>query len=197
MARKLSRREIGFVSLLGVAGLIYVLYSDGGVLKGPGGDPGLIDDDAPRDAAPVVRMDLLQASLAEYGQDGRDLFKYEKRPPTQAELDAMKRQQDLANQRRQAAAEQRQAKKKAPPPRKPRPTGPRLPRVTFEYVGYLGPKEDRIAVFEEGQELILGRSGDVVRDEFRVVEIQYDTVIIGFTDPKFEDKTQTLRMTKR
>lgn len=197
MARKLSRREIAFVSLLGVAGVIYLLYSDGGVLKGPSGDPGLIDDDKPSDAAPVVRMDLLQASLGEYGEDGRDLFKYQKRPPTQAELDAMKKQQDLANQRRKAAAEQRAAKKPTPTPQRNRPTGPRLPRVTFEYVGYIGPKDDRIAVFEEGQALILGRAGEVIQDDFRVVEIQYDTVIIGFTDPKFEDKTQTLRMAKR
>lgn len=196
MARKLSRREIGFVSILGLAGVIYVLYSGGGVLQGTGDDPGLVDEGAPQDAAPVVRMDLLQASFAEYGQDGRDLFKYQKRPPTQAELDAMKRQQDLANQRKKAAAEKR-AEKKPPPTRTPRPTGPRLPRVTFQYVGYIGPKDDRIAVFEEGQELILGRNGDVVRDDFRIVEIQYDTVVIGFTDPKFEDKTQTLRLSKR
>ena len=199
---KVSTREVVLVIILVAAGIWYIWYLTGdGAAGSAAGAPGeplavIAAGDAPR-----VRMDLLSGLAETYDQNGRDLFKYAQRPPTQEELDAERRRLEAERLAREAAlAAQREARlarqnqpTTAPPPQ---PAGPRPPRISFKYIGYLGPKDDRIAVFEEGEDLILARVGETVNDQFRVQEIEYETVVMGYTDPKFEKLTQTLNQTR-
>ena len=43
--------------------------------------------------------------------------------------------------------------------------------------------------------MILARAGDVVEGSFRLREFRYESVIFGFTNSKFADKTTELKMT--
>ena len=71
---------------------------------------------------------------------------------------------------------------------------PQPPGIPLKYICYLGPKDDRIAVFEDDDELFLAKSGEVLLKKFRVVEIRYETVVMGFTDQKWLDRTRELTM---
>jgi len=204
MARgKVSTREIILAVLLVVAGSWYVWYLTGDSLNsssfGAAGDALDALDDG---AAPRVRMDLLAGLAEPYDQNGRDLFKYSKRPPTAAELEAERRRLEAERLAREAALKaQREARTKRQqvterPAGPPKPSGPRPPRISFKYIGYLGPKDDRIAVFEEGEDLMLARVGETVQDQFRVQEIDYETVVMSYTDPRFEKLSQTLNQSR-
>ena len=201
-AGKVSKREIALALILVAAGIWYVWYLTGsgmaGSEAGAAGDA-LAAFDA--DDAPRVRMDLLAGVAEPYDQNGRDLFKYSKRPPTAAELEAERRRLEAERLAREAALnkqrkarQNRQAVQRPAPP--PRPSGPRAPRITFKYIGYLGPKDDRIAVFEQGEQLILARVGETVQNQFRVREIEYETVVMGYTDPRFEKLSETLNQSR-
>ncbi len=63
------------------------------------------------------------------------------------------------------------------------------PEIHFKYVGYLGPKDGKIAVFADGDDMILARAGDIVKDEFKVLEFRYESILMGYTDGRFRDKT--------
>jgi hypothetical protein len=76
-----------------------------------------------------------------------------------------------------------------PPPPKPMP-----PAITLRYSGYLGSEHDKMAVLYSGEDMLLARSGDVVEKQFKILDIGYDWVKIGYVDPQFADQYQKLRM---
>lgn len=199
MARNMSRREIGLLIGLGIIVVAWFWMRGGNEFRrGEAAAAG--EELAAMAEAPTVRMDLLDPRDAEFDQAGRDLFKYGKKPLTAEELArlaAQKRAQEERVEAQREAAEKRRAEVQRPRPPPPRPTGPVLPRIDLTYLGYLGPKDDRIAVFEDGQRVVLARAGEVVKDDFRVVEIQYESVVMGYTRPDLENKTQTLQMARR
>ena len=199
-AGKVSTREIVLAVILVAAGIWYIWYLTGKGMDGAGSGAG-----GPQSAAfeggdaPRVRMDLLAGLAEPYSQDGRDLFKYSKRPPTAAELEAERRRLEAERLAREAALKkqrevraQRQNQQRNAPP--PKPAGPRPPRISFKYIGYLGPKDDRIAVFEQGEEVILARVGETVKEQYEVREIEYETVVMGYTDPRFEKLSHSLNL---
>ena len=201
-AGKVSTREIVLAVILVSAGIWYVWYLTG---KGMDGDASGAAASAlgafEAGDAPRVRMDLLTGLAEPYDQNGRDLFKYSKRPPTAAELEAERLRLEAERRAREAAlAAQRKARtdrqNKPRPETPPKPSGPRPPRISFKYIGHLGPKDDRIAVFEEGGVLTLARVGETVQDLFKVKEIDYGIVVVGYTDPKFEALSQTLNQSR-
>lgn len=159
--------------------------------------------------APRVRMDLLARSSEDVAESARDLFKYAPRPPSRAEVARLKREAEEA--RRQAEIERKrqeemakiaaiQAQKEAearallPPPPPPPPTPP---SINFQYLGYLGPKDGKIAVFMDGQDMVLARVGEVLKREFKVVDIKYDTVVMGYVKKEFQSQTRELPITRR
>ena len=99
------------------------------------------------------------------------------------------------------------APRKAPPPPPPRPKPPpraevkqpkaKPPYPEFKYLGYLGPKDRRIAVFEHpaaDEAPILARVGDVVQEHFRLLEFRYEKVVFGYTDKQWDNRTAELDM---
>ena len=188
MARKLNGREIfllGFVGLVGIAALIYMR---GGSGIG-GGQLSAEQDELQLGDAPVINLARLEAERVAYDPKGQDLFHYGK-PPGSA-----RRPPKVTPPPRK-----RQPRAAPPPPaaepRKVEPTRPKPPPIRFEYIGFLGPNANKIAVFEDGDEILLARVGEVVQEEFRLVGFGYESVTMGYTDMKFKLNTTELRQSK-
>jgi len=202
MARRLSGREAGLMIVLGAAAVVYLWYSSrredssaAGPLAG-GGKPVARAEER----APVVRMDLLARQAAQYDPQGRDLFKYSVRPPTAEELrqqrEAAERQRKLlemeAQAREEAARREREAAALQAVELAKNPPRPQPPVIALKYVGYLGPKNDKIAVFADGDDVIVAKRGETVKGQFTVVEIKVESVIMGYTRPELRDMTREL-----
>lgn len=210
MARRLSVREGILLGLLAAAGVGYVWYearSTGPARPGRRAGASKKAGD-PLPAPPRVRMDLLAGRAESYDGAGRDLFQYSQRPPSAAEVrrlreEAERRRKELEEAQRRAAEEAERRRKEqeeaakvavlhpAPPP------PPQPPAITLRYLGYLGPKDDRIVILEDGKEMILARKGDVVKGQFRVVDVKWESVVMGFVRPEFKGLTRELTMGRK
>ena len=209
MARALTKRERNLLALLLLGAGIWMWFSWGG-------------DDAPAVAAkkaesakaalvmgkvPLVHMEQLGKAEVKYAAGGRDLFKYSTRPPSVAEVERMKRELAAAQK---AAAEAAEAQRKAaeeaarkaaeaaeyarlhpPPPPKPQP-----PPVNFRYIGFVGPPKDRVAAFDLNNETFVAKAGEIVRKDYRIDEIRYESVLISFVNPEFKGQTRELPLSR-
>jgi hypothetical protein len=203
MARKLSKREGTLLVVLGVAAALFLYFNSGGKSPfGSGGDE-KVEKIEPFGSAPEVMLAMLNRSAEPYDPNGRDLFKYSERPLTpeeRAALEAQRRaqqQQQQQAQQRRVEAQQKAAEARRQAPKPAQPTGPRPPQPRFEYLGYLGPKDDLIAVFDRksGEDpLLLARAGEVVEEEYLLKSINYHTVVLGYTDERFRNQTKELPM---
>jgi len=153
----------------------------------------------------------------EYDQGGRNIFQFgvvKPPPPTRAELEAIRKAEEARlkaleiearqraelqqkqlqeeNERRAREAaealkrqqDQQQAIATAAPKG---PATPPPPPINYRLVGYMGPQERRIAVLMNGNEIVLGRKGDVLEGKFKVLSVGFDSVDIGYSDPAFKD----------
>jgi type IV secretory pathway VirB10-like protein len=204
--------------LLGVLlfGLVAVLWQQ------LGGEPAGTGGTARRGAA--TRTDLaslkvfpvqwasLSAPRPPYDPSGRNIFQFGAVAPppppplTAAEQAAIREAQRLAEEQRLAAqraaedaarraaedAAQRAAEDANRPP--PPPPKPMPPPINFKFIGYVGPPDHKIAVLTNGTDLVFARQGDEVDKGVRILEIGYESIKFGFTDPKFRGESQTLPM---
>lgn len=74
-----------------------------------------------------------------------------------------------------------------PRPQAPAPTpiGPRPPAVDIVYLGTIGRNDDPVAVFSDGSAIYNALTGDLVKDQFQVHRIGYESVdllFVGFPD---------------
>lgn len=202
MARRLSRREIFLLGGLALVGGWWMWRTWSEPVASTAAITKKADAKAAKViAAPVVHLDQLNKALVKYDTDGRDLFRYAPRPPTWAQVKRMRAEAEAA---RKAAEEARrraeeEAKRKAADEAKrlawlrdhPQPTPPPLPpRVTFQFIGFLGPPDDRIAAFQQKDKTFLAKTGDVIQKDFKVKEIRYESVILAYTDPKYKDTAE-------
>jgi hypothetical protein len=203
MARKLSRRETILVAVLGTAAVWAVWTQATKEITPAGGGEAGGSAAAPADLkAPSVRMDLLTTETVAYGGGGRDLFQYAIRPPSEAELrrrreeqERLQRQAEIeAQARAEAAARAAQdAALRAEEVRK-NPPKPPPPPINLRYLGYFGRKEDKIAAFEDGEQVLVAKKGEIVKGQFVVVEVRYESVLMGYTNPQFRNETRELAM---
>lgn len=206
MARALNSREKTLLGVLAAAGIIVFWMTRPGEPGADAADPGKRPaKQVALPAPPVVRMELVEREVDPLADGGRDLFKYTQRPPSARELARLREQARLAKieadriaklQAEQAERDRKLAEQRAieiaanpPPPPKPMP-----PAIAFKYIGYLGPKDDRIAVFDDGGETLLAKRGETVREQFRVVDIRYESVVIGYVRKEFQSDTTELRL---
>jgi hypothetical protein len=209
MARALTRREQLWIAGLGAAAALWLWHS--------WGTPGPPAAEAKRVEAsrkevsfgrvPVVHMDQLEKAVVKYDASGRDLFKYATRPPSWAEVKRMRAEaaaaakaQREAEERARIAAElkaKQDAERMAylaahpPPPPKPQP-----PPIMFQFIGFVGPPDGRIAALTQNNETILARAGEVVLKDYRVDEIRYESVLISFVNPIFKGETRELPLSR-
>jgi len=188
MARQLSGREIGLLVGLGIVGAIGYWYSQSGAPEAPPSTAAA--KMAELGEPPVVHLERLQAAGEGYDRGARNLFAYYVPPPPPPP-------------KRPAPVEV-----KAPPPMAqpavqtapqapPAPRAPQPPRVPFQYIGYLGPKDARLAVFEQNGSIVLARIGEIVQEQFVVREFKFESVVIGYTDERFAEQTTELRQSSK
>jgi len=196
--RKLTRREVVLLGALGLVAVLVLYYgqnADTGSRVG-GAAASEKDEDGPGEA-PVVELALLTRGAADYDPSGRDLFKYWPRPP---------HPRDAFRQEQQARIQRERPKPKpvvaTPPPQQATPVvrAPVQPKPNFTYLGYFGPKDNKIAVFEKNNSpddedpLLLARAGEVLEDRFLLKEIKFETVVLGFTEEQFKEQTTEMSM---
>lgn len=185
MARKLQPRErrlLGVMLAVAIGWLIYA-YKPQDLIFGPAATR-REEATKPVIDAPVVRLDRLTAHDTLYDDAGRDLFKYYVPPPPPTPY-----RPPVAQAPTPPPAETRR-----PPTPRPQATEPPPPAPNFQYVGHLGPKDDRIFVFTASDEVILARIGEVVQDRFRIQRFDFDTVTLGYEEERFRGKTTELKM---
>ena len=153
--------------------------------------------------APLVHMELLDRAVVKYDQAGRDLFKYSVRPPSWAQVKQMraaaaaaaKAQREAEEQARLGALQRQKeeaerqvylAAHPVPPP------PPQPPAITFKFLGFVGPPNGRIAAFEENEATFVAKTGEIVKKEFRVDEIKYESVVISYVNPTFKGQVREL-----
>ena len=71
---------------------------------------------------------------------------------------------------------------------------PPPPEIDVKFIGMVGASEDKIAIFLDGNEFLLAKVGETIKEHFRVEEIGYDTLRMGYTDPQFEDEHRVLHL---
>jgi len=187
MARKLSGREYFLVGVLIVAAGAVLFWRDDRRLFGrseEGRAAAMELGDSPQ-----VNWDRLVADPEAYDPGGRNLFQYYTPPPRPVERPA-------APPVPRPQAPQRPVASPTAAREASRPAAARPPTVSFRYLGFLGPKDDKIAVFEHGEELDLVRVGETFREDFRLVAFKYEGVVIGYVDERFKDQTTELRMSR-
>ena len=186
MKRKLTSREFVMIGLLAVAALVaFRMMTGKGIGFGGGGEK----EPEVREfgEAPVVRMDLLARAGATFDRGGRNLFDYYTPPPPP-------RPKPKPRPPRPQQQPNPIAKQAPAPP--PKPLAPTPPAPRFNYLGYLGPKDAKIAVFDDGKTdgVMLARVGDVVQDDFRVIEFKNNSVKMAYTEKKWEGHTTELKL---
>jgi hypothetical protein len=195
-----------FVVLLGV---LWNTFS-GGSVTGASGSPGLPGRSAHPDLAGQklfpVDWDALTATRPAYDPNGRNIFQFGVIPPppppelTPAEEAAKERDRQQKLMAEQAAAAQEQARKDAieiasrPPVPPPPPPKPQPPAIIYKFIGYFGPPDQKIAVLHDGTDMLFVRKGDELPRGVKVLEIGYESIKFGFTDPQFRDESRTLPM---
>jgi len=180
--RKLNPREYVLVVLLGVVA-VFLFYYNRDARLGGGESDSLAGEDLNFGDPPWVRLDLLAGQSEGYDSEGRDLFKYYT-PPRPAPPPVVRKPPPEVKRTPTPVVRQ------APQERVDR--GPKPPAINFIYLGYLGPKNGKIAVFEDGEQVMLARAGEVVKDHFRVVEFGFEAIVMGYVDERFKDQTSEL-----
>ncbi|HUD71946.1 MAG TPA: hypothetical protein VMQ62_08290 [Dongiaceae bacterium] len=216
-----KRREVVLGILLMLL-VVTIWKRVGGGAAGGGGVDGGGSGRGPRPDLAALKLypidwASLQAGRPSYDPNGRNIFQYGQIPPppppvlTAAEQAAIRKAQaDAAAERerqmallraaeeRQAndrkAEEQRVADLQANPPPPPPPPKPQPPAITYKFIGYFGPAKNKVAVLYDGADQIFVRQGEELPKGIKVLEIGYESIKFGFTDPQFRDESRTLPM---
>lgn len=185
MARRLNPRERGLLVVLALGAVVvgYFKIRSGGSLFGA--PPAAEEKETkPWGEPPVVEMALLTRATTDYDANGRNLFDYYVPPPPRVEYVAPPPPPPPP----QPPVFEVQQRPFLPPPE------PAPPQPSFLYLGYLGPKEKKIAVFSSGEDILLAQVGDVVQEQFRLLEFRYEAVVMGYEDAPHKGKTTELKM---
>lgn len=215
----MKRKEIVLgVLVVALAFVVWkTLFGEGMLMPGIGAPP------PPRARVDLASMKIfpvdwasLDAPRPAYDPNGRNLFQYgvivPPAPPplTAAEKAAIKKAQEEAAKAAAAQAEanrlaMEEANKRAqeeaarlakenanrpPPP----PPPPEPPAITYKFIGYIGPQNAKMAVLYDGTDTLFVRAGETLPKGIKVLEIGYESIKFGFTDPQFKDQSRTLPM---
>lgn len=221
MIEALTKRREVVLGLLLVL-LTAALWKNLGGLSGGGGggDAGVPGRGARPDIAGLklyaIDWVALDAPRPSYDPNGRNIFQFGVIPPppppvlSPAEQAAIRkaqeaanaereRQQELLRQQQEEAARRQQEQVEAtriaqanlppPPPPKPQP-----PAIGYKFIGYFGPANAKVAVLFDGAETLFVRQGEELPKGIKGLDIGYESIKFGFTDPQFKDESRTLPM---
>src|SRR6267378_4942657 len=205
---KAKRKELILGMLLvATAVALWQNLGGGGGAAGPGGPggPGPVARVKLEDIRlPGVNWAALSAPRPAYDPSGRNIFTWgaipvpTPPPLTPEELKALEKARLEAEAARKAAEEAaakaaKEAADKAaeeqvgiaslPPPPPPKPVPP---VINYKFIGYVGPSENKIAILYDGTDTIFVRQGEKLAGQFKIMEIGYESIKFGYTDPKFK-----------
>ena len=216
----LKRKELVLGVLVVVLAVVgwKTISGEGGLVPGIGAPPG---GGRPKvDLASIKLFNVDWASLdaprPQYDPNGRNIFQFGVIPPpplSPAEKEAIRLAQENARKAAEAqekanqlameqankaaleqqklAEQQRIEDAKKPPPLPPPPEPPSIP---YKFIGYIGPVNAKVAVLYDGTDTIFVKSGERLPKGIKVLEIGYESIKFGFTDPQFKDQSRTLPM---
>jgi multidrug efflux pump subunit AcrA (membrane-fusion protein) len=172
-----------------------------------------------KQADPVKEVAVIQrlsGAAGEYQGGGRNLFDYgviQPPPPSpeevaRAQAEAAKRREADEQARAQAEALRQQAlaaqlaaeeaaraaqvqEARLHPPAPPKPVPPACDLKLF---GLVGERGKQIAIFVDSEGFVMAREGETVKKEFRVDRIGYDSLQLGYTDPRFASEHLVLTL---
>jgi hypothetical protein len=200
--------------LLGVLGSLVVIYFAFGDFSGDSsGSAGASMDpiDVAGLAGRLQQISTVNPMLigAERGDSvpDRNLFQYGQKKPPPPDPEEMERRRRLAEEelkrqeeRARALAVQQEMQRQMnvqanPPPQvmppkpqpPPAPAVPQPPQFDFRFMGIVGSAKARIGVFVKGENVTLARTGTIIEDKFRVIDIGVAWADIGYTDPVHKD----------
>jgi len=205
--RKLNQREIVLVALAGIIGVVALI----GFFRGEGGigftgpESRFTDEEARRAPESLLRVPEIDLALLEDPTDPfeneRDLFVYGRARPPRGGItppaDGSRPDDDpgLVPGGGQKTPEQ-QVEEEAPEEATEAAAAklPDPPEVTIQFVGFIGPPEEKTVFLtdEEAEENYIAGVGEAVAGQFRILEIGYEFVEIGFTDPLFEGQSERI-----
>jgi hypothetical protein len=205
MAKGRSRREILLLLGFGLAAAVWLWrFWDTGAPPAAATEKSAQAKKEPAlGKAPLVHMELLDKAVVKYDQSGRDLFKYSVRPPSWAQVKQMRAAAAAAEKAQREAlarahlealqrekAEAERVAYLAAHPAPPQPPPP--PTISFRFLGFVGPPTGRIAAFEENDTTFVATTGEIVKKEFRIDEIKYESVVISYVNPQFKGQVREL-----
>jgi|GEM_PF-5316399 len=130
---------------------------------------------------PEIQMGQLEEKSQSSDDMKRDPFTFSRAPggdrDTQIDL-----AQERADEMQRKMEEQRQATEAAPPP----PSD-----IEMKFAGYAARDDIARAVFLDDKEVIIGGEGDVINDNFVIIKIGYESIIMGYVN---HEKTQEITM---
>ena len=185
--RKLTSREKVLLMLVAVMTIVGLIYGRGGNFVG-GGGRAAIPEAKDYGNAPVVEIARLSHEPESYDPNARNLFTYYT-PPPKPRPKPKPIERPKAETRKVVPQPTRPVNTTPPKPKEPTP-----PRPNFKYIGFLGPKENKIAVLEKGDEVVLAQMGEIVDEQFLIAGFEYETLVIGYTSERFKEKTTELPM---
>jgi len=184
--RKLTSREIFLIVVVAGLAVIGWIYGRDGGLGGAGvkaNELGELKYTEP----PVVELARLEQVAVDYDSKARNLFSYyTPPPPPRKPQPQVKKPPPVV---RQAPPSRAAMPTVRPPVQELKP-----PRPNFRYIGFLGPKDNKIAVLEQGDEVLLAAIGEVIEEQYKVVDFKYEMLVIGYTAERWAGKTTELPM---
>jgi len=172
-----ERRLLGILAVLGAVAAVYRLWP---LIIGAGRDE---PDVVAAARAVSARVELPELRLTERAvppeefAPGRDPFRFGSPPappppppPTAAELEAERLRQEQAEAARRAAQAAQELYARTPHP----------PAVDVRFLGSFGPKNHRIAVFNDGTRIVNAAEGEILNGKFVVYKIGFESVDLKF-----------------
>jgi hypothetical protein len=190
MARSLKPREKFLLGGLVLTAIAVLYYRSGGEGLGFAGAPASDkkQKDKPLGEAPAIHLALLDREAEGFESGARNLFDYYVPPPPPPPPQPYRPVPEVV---------ERPVNVLPPLPKEPVayvPPEPTPPTPAFDYLGYIGPKDAKIAVFESEEGVLLAQVGDVVEEQYRLLEFGYETVVLGYTEERFSDRTTEVKM---
>lgn len=183
--RKLTSREKFLLVVVVGLGVLGWMYGRDGGLAGVGVKAKELAE-LKYGAPPVVQLVRLERTAVVYDSKARNLFAYFTPPRPARPVPRVVAPKPASRRALPTTVPKSAVTLPTPAPRPPHPS--------FRYIGFLGPKDNKIAVLERGDEVLLAGIGEVIEEQYKVVDFKYEMLIIGYTAEKWAGKTTELPM---
>lgn len=203
------RRTRLLLGVLAVLAIVALWVNRGLLLPSIGGPAKVAEDVKDLDARlktlaalPEIPIDRPSVESAFLGK--RNLFDFTSSPEALAAEAARRRaQQEQARQRQQQLeqAAERRRQEIATRQADARPRKPPPPEFRYRYLAYfrkMSGNGDFIAVLQKpgakGAEQVIVGEGEKIGEQFVVKNINEDEIVIGYTDPRYQDQSKRVRI---